>query len=360
MLFIKLALFYFFYFAAVGIYMIFLPKVLHDIGYSSFLIGVVLAVAPLVKFITPFLFLKHIKLDRNLFVTALFFSFICSCLFYLTIHNFYLFALNNAILALCLSLILPYIEVIAIKKLRKKYYGKARLFGSIGFSLIALILGKVLEDPLEVIDYYLLTNIGTIVCALLLLKDDIKHYVKAEKEEKFSFIKYWQFWAALLFMQMSFGPFYNFFTIYETEHGISLKVISYLWTFAVVCEIFMLYYQGSILKNNLLFLIKICVGMTIIRWLILYIFPHSLTMIFISQSLHAFSFALFHSSVIMYLFTLYDNKKLAQQFMYGVGYGLGGFIGSMIAGLVYGDNLFLYSVFFASCSFICLLLIKSK
>ena len=61
-----------------------------------------------------------------------------------------------------------------------------------------------------------------------------------------------------IFMQMSFGAFYNFFTIYETEHGISLEMTSYLWSFGVICEILMLYFQAPLLKNNLLNVIKFC------------------------------------------------------------------------------------------------------
>ena len=67
MLFFKLSAFYFFYFAAVGVYVIFLPKVLLDIGYTPATIGIVFALAPLMRFATPFLFLKHIKLDQKLF-----------------------------------------------------------------------------------------------------------------------------------------------------------------------------------------------------------------------------------------------------------------------------------------------------
>ena len=54
MLFFNLSAFYFFYFAAVGVYIIFLPKVLHDIGYGAFDIGIIFALAPLMRFITPF------------------------------------------------------------------------------------------------------------------------------------------------------------------------------------------------------------------------------------------------------------------------------------------------------------------
>lgn len=359
MLFFNLSAFYFFYFAAVGVYIIFLPKVLHDIGYSTFDIGIVFALAPLMRFITPFLFLKHVKLDQNMFKTALFLSVFSSALFYLTIDNFYLFVINNALLGVCLSLILPYLEVTAISTLGKEKYGKSRLYGSIGFMVISLVLARFLSEPYIAVHYYLFLNILTVIFALLLLRFDIKHNA-TQKEESFSFLKYWPFWLSLFFMQMSFGGFYNFFTIYETTHGISLEMTSYLWSFGVICEILIFYFQAPLLKNNLLTIIKICVGITIFRWLLLYIYPDSITVTFFTQSLHAFSFGLYHSSVIIYLYTLYENKKLAQQFMYGVAYGLGGFVGALIAGAVYGEYLFLYSALFSLLSLITLFFVRKN
>ncbi len=357
MLFFNLSAFYFFYFAAVGVYIIFLPKVLHDIGYSTFDIGIIFALAPLMRFITPFLFLKHIKLDQKMFKSALYISVFSSACFYLTIENFFLFMINNAILAACLSLILPYLEVTAISTLGKEKYGKSRLYGSIGFMIISLVLAKFLTQPFIAIHYYLVLNVLTVIFALLLLKYDVQK-VESENKEPFSFLKYWPLWISLFFMQMSFGGFYNFFTIYETEHNISLEMTSYLWSFGVICEILMLYFQAPLLKDNLLNLIKICVGITIIRWFLLYLYPDSLTITFLTQSLHAFSFGLYHSTVIIFLYTLYENKKLAQQFMYGVAYGLGGFIGAFVAGAVYGEFLFLFSALFALLSFISLYFIK--
>ena len=265
--------------------------------------------------------------------------------------------INNAILAACLSLILPYLEVTAISTLGKEKYGKSRLYGSIGFMIISLVLAKFLTQPFIAVHYYLVLNILTVIFALLLLKYDVQK-IENENNEPFSFLKYWPFWMSLFFMQMSFGGFYNFFTIYETEHNISLEMTSYLWSFGVICEILMLYFQAPLLKNNLLNLIKICVGITIFRWFLLYLYPDSLSITFFTQSLHAFSFGLYHSTVIIYLYTLYENKKLAQQFMYGVAYGLGGFIGAFIAGAVYGEFLFLYSALFALLSFISLYFIK--
>ena len=353
MLFFRLSAFYFFYFAAVGVYIIFLPKVLNDIGYSAKDIGIVLALAPLMRFLTPFLFLKHIKLDQNIFKLTLVVSIVSASLFYITIEHFYLFMINNAILGMCLSLLLPYIEIIALKELGNRY-GKSRLFGSIGFMAIGLVLAKFLTTPFIALHYYLVVTILTAYFAYKLLDYDVEH-TSSENDEQFSLLKYWPFWVSIFLMQVSFGGFYNFFTIYETAHGISLSTTSYLWAFGVICEIVMLYFQAPILQKNLLFIIKFSILITAFRWLLLYMFPNSLEVSFFTQSLHAFSFGLYHSAVIMYLYKIYSNKKLAQQFMLGIAYGLGGFIGAIVAGLVYGEFLFLFSFFIAFGSFVILL-----
>lgn len=359
MLFFKLSSFYFFYFAAVGVYVIFLPKVLLDIGYSPTNIGIVLALAPLMRFLTPFLFLKHIKLDQKLFKLVLLLSVLSASLFYITIESFYLFMLNNALLGVCLSLLLPYIELIAIKELQNSY-GKSRLYGSIGFMLVGLVLAKYLTVPEIALHYYLIATVLTAFFALTLLKYDDVELSSTQDDEKFSLLKYWPFWVSLFLMQVSFGGFYNFFTIYETNNGISLEMTSYLWAFGVICEVLIFYYQAPLLKRNLLMMIKFSILITAFRWFLLYAFPESLTISFFSQSLHAFSFGLFHSAVILYLYSLYSNKKLAQQFMLGIAYGLGGFLGAIISGQFYGEFLFLYSSGIALLAYFSLYYMKNK
>lgn len=155
-------------------------------------------------------------------------------------------------------------------------------------------------------------------------------------------------------MQISFGAFYNFFTIYETQRGINLEIVSYLWAFGVICEILLFYFQAPLLKLNLLKILKFSVFVTIIRWLLLFIFPESLYISFISQSLHSISFALHHTVAISFLYTVYQNKKLAAQFYYGFSFGLGGFIGAILAGYFYGDYLYLYASVMALFSFFAL------
>lgn len=360
MLFFKLSAFYFFYFAAVGVYIIFLPKVLNDIGYSAVDIGIIFALAPLMRFATPFLFLKHIKLDQRVFKYTLFLAILSASTFYLTINSFYAFMFNNALLGICLSLILPYIEIIALNHLGSAKYGKSRLYGSIGFMSVGLILAKYLSEPYIALHYYMSATLLTALFSFLLIKYDETEHPNTEKDKEFNIFKYFPFWLSLFLMQVSFGGFYNFFTIYETAHGISLEVISYLWAFGVICEIVMLYFQAPLLKKNLLNIIKFAIIITAFRWFLLYLFPDNLYISYLAQSIHAVSFGLYHSAVIIYLYSLYSNKKLAQQFMFGVAYGLGGFIGALIAGYTYGEYLFLFSSIIALLAFLSLSLIKNK
>jgi PPP family 3-phenylpropionic acid transporter len=58
-------------------------------------------------------------------------------------------------------------------------------------------------------------------------------------------------------------------------------------------------------------------------------------MAYASQSLHAFSFALYYTAVISYVYNLYTQKKLAQQFLLGLTFGLGGSVGAVVAGRIY-------------------------
>jgi len=337
-----LSLFYFFYFALVGVYVMFMPEALGGFGYSKSQIGIIYTVAPLVRFVLPFLFRRYMELTPKVYLLSLLFTFLGSLLFILTAESFYLHLLSNAILGAAMGISLPYVETISLNRLSKKMYGKIRLWGSVGFILVALWLGEANASPIEIIYYLSLMALFTWVFGYFVLQYDESQKTKKEKgEDGFSLERYWAFWLSIFLMQVAFGGFYTFFTIYETEQGLSKSIISYLWSFAVICEIVMLYFQGPLLQRNLLNLLKFATLVTVFRWLLLYLYPESLFLTFLSQSLHAISFALYHTAAISYVFSLYTQKRLAQQFYLGISFGLGNGVGSFIAGYIYGEYLFL-------------------
>ena len=336
-----LSAFYFFYFALVGVYVIFMPKVLVDLGYSAVEVGIIYAAAPFMRFLLPFVFKHFVALTPKVYLGALIVSFAATLLFWATVNDFWLYLGANLIFGGAMGISLPYVETIALATLSKSHYGKVRLWGSLGFMGIALWLGKVLETPFEAL-YYLSAMTGlSMVFGTLLVKYDRTEHTPAHEDASFSLTKYWAFWISVFLMQVGFGGFYNFFTIYETSHGISLEMTSWMWSFGVICEIIMLYFQGPLLQRNLLHILQFATLVTAGRWLILYLFPDSVALTFASQSLHAISFALYHTAAITYVFSLYTQKKLAQQFFLGIAFGLGGSVGAVLSGQIYGEYLFL-------------------
>ncbi len=353
--FFNISAFFFFYFSLIGVYVIFLPKILQNVGYTPIQIGIIFSISPLMRFITPFFFLKHFKLTKRVFYFSLSFMLLTIPFFYLTLENFYLFTFSNIIYGISTGLVLPYIETYALEYLKKEYYGKSRLFGSVGFILVALVLSKLLDNNYMGLHFASLTIFFSVIFAYLISRENTHFSNKCSTEKNgFNFYKELPLWISIFLMQLSFGAFYSFFTIYESEHGLNLTTISYLWTFGVICEILLFYYQAIFLKYNLLKIIQLTLFITVLRWLLLFEFPDNLYIVFFSQGLHAFSFALYHTAVISYLYQIYENKKLSAQFYYGIGFGLGGFFGSLVAGYFYGKYLFLSSAIAAFLAFLVL------
>ena len=332
----------------------FMPVALEGFGYNKIEIGIIYAVAPFMRFLLPFLFKYYVKLTHKIYIYSLFLILISSTLFIFTVDNFIAYLFASLLLGASMGVSLPFVETISLQQLSKGVYGKVRMWGSVGFIVIALWLKEL--DPLPITTIYImvLTSFLTLIFGFFSLRyDKIKEQQKQEDESSFSLKKYWAFWTSIFLMQMAFGGFYTFFSLYETNHGFA-EYFPYLWTFAVVCEIIMLYFQAPLLQKNLLTILKFATLMTVIRWLLLYLYPDSLEITFFSQSFHAISFALYHTASITYVFSLYTQKRLAQQFFLGISFGLGGSIGSFVAGYIYGEYLFLFEAIITFGAFIML------
>ena len=344
--------FYFFYFALVAVHVIFLPKVLNLIGYSFIDLSIIMAASPLIRFLSPFLFVKYIKLSKNVFIFALILTIASTLFVYVAIDSFWMLLIVALFLGFGVSLVLPYVEVIALEYIAHDRYGKVRLFGSIGFIVVSLVLVEYLDNPYNAIHFLVLTAVCIALFGLWVLSF-VDHGVKEQKTQATEglemFFKDKYLWISLFLMQLAFMPFYSFFFIHETAHGLTPQMTIYLWSFGVICEIFMFNYQGPLFeKFTLIHLLMFATFITVIRWLMLFFFPENVTLLAISQALHAFSFGLYHSVAIRYLYTLYNNKALAQQFFMGIAYGLGGLLGTIASGIWYElspDSLYLFAAF---------------
>ena len=336
------AAFYFFYFALVGIYIIFLPKLLISSGFSATEVGIIYASGPFMRFLLPFLFRHLIHLTHRVYRISLFVGLFSTLLFLITVDTFWAYLCANLLFGASAGAILPFVETIALQVISKERYGRVRLWGSIGFITVALSLSGLLTTPREGILYLSAMALATLLSGFFIARYDQEETAPnqsiKETNQSFSLAQYWAFWLSAFLLQVSFGGFYNFFTIYETAHGLSMQTAGYLWSFGVLCEVVLFYFQGPLLRRDLLALLKFAVATAVLRWGLLYLYPSSLPMAYLSQSLHAFSFALYYTAAISYVYSLYTQKKLAQQFLLGLTFGLGGSVGALIAGKIYDKH----------------------
>ena len=355
-----LSTYYFFYFVLVGVYIIFLPKVLLELAYSPLEVGIIYAAAPLMRFLLPFIFKKYVSLGPKVYLFSLFFTFLITLVFLGTVELFWPYLIANLLFGAAMGISLPYVETIALATLTRGHYGKVRLWGSLGFISISIWLGRVLNSAHEALYYLAVAALLTLIFGGLLIRHDKVVHSNTQDDSFFSLTRYWAFWLSIFLMQVGFGGFYNFFTIHATSHGFSLEMVSWMWSFGVICEVFMLYFQGPLLQKNLLNILLFATLLTSFRWLLLYVYPDSVSITFASQSLHAISFALYHTAAITYVFGLYTQKKLAQQFFLGIAFGLGGSVGAILSGQMYGEYLFLMEAIITFLAFLVLLVHQKR
>lgn len=105
-----LGAYYLFYFSLVGVYIIFLPKGLLSLGYSTFEVGIIYAAAPFMRFLLPFIFRHWIQLSPTVYRLSLVVTLLSTLLFLTTLESFYGYLFSNLLFGASMGISLPYVE----------------------------------------------------------------------------------------------------------------------------------------------------------------------------------------------------------------------------------------------------------
>ena len=123
-----LSFFYFAYFAMVGIYVIFIPKLLLDFDYTKVEVGIIYAVAPFMRFLLPYAFKYLFRLTHKIYLFALAVTLFSTLVFIQTVEEFWLYLFANLFFGASMGIVLPFVETISLQNVSKKEYGKIRLW----------------------------------------------------------------------------------------------------------------------------------------------------------------------------------------------------------------------------------------
>ena len=345
----RLSGFYFFYFATLGIVVPYWSLYLKHLGFNPEQIGQLMAIILLTKIFAPIIWgtladKQAHKTGNSLgilrFATGMCFI-VFLCMFW--VYSFWAVALVMIGFFFFWNASLPQLEAATLDYLaeEKHKYGHIRLWGSVGFILTVLLLGKLID----------ISHAGIIIPAIAIcffvlwlnsmsLPAANRPITKIDMTAFRNILKGKIIWLFLFcaLMQLSHAPFYTFFSIYLESYGYSKTLIGWLWAVGVICEIGIFLLTGKLFKRfKLLSLLSFSFLIAGIRWLLLANYPESVLIVFISQVMHAITFGLYHATAIQLIHDHFkDHYQVRGQALYSsITFGLGGSIGSLLSGYIW-------------------------
>ncbi|MCK5478245.1 MAG: MFS transporter, partial [Methylococcales bacterium] len=249
---------------------------------------------------------------------------------------------------------LPQFEAATLFHLKKEphRYSQIRLWGSIGFIVTVLIIGRAID--LLSIDYLpelIICLLGMIWLVSLVTPEAQASFPGSDAVKIFQIIKQPEiiaFFVVYMLLQAAHGPYYVFYSIYLNQFNYTPTIIGLLWALGVCSEVMLFVFMKRILlKVSLRSILLISIFLSICRWLIIAFFVESMALMIFAQILHAATFGSSHVVAIHLVHKYFGghHQGKGQALYNSLSFGLGGMIGSLYSGYcwdLYG-SLIVYS-----------------
>jgi MFS transporter, PPP family, 3-phenylpropionic acid transporter len=340
----RLSGFYFFYYAAIGAFLPYWGLYLQWRGYTPLDIGIAAGAYSGVRIVAPLAWgwlADHWQVRLPMIRIA---SLLAPLTFAVPLEGGQLawLVVQMLLLSFCLNAVLPQLEVLTLNHLyrREGDYGVIRLWGSVGFVLAVLALGPVLDQTGLKPVPWLIAGILLVMGLLSLSVPD----ARAQEEQAgpaeglLRVIRRPEVLALLVacfLSQLSFAPYYSFFSLYLEQHGYSKTSIGLLWSLGVIAEVGVFIYMARLLgRFGARVLMLWALGLTALRWALQVLFIDSLPVLLLVQCLHLASFGVYHAVSVHLIHQMFRGRLQGrgQAFYSAVSFGAGGALGALLSG----------------------------
>ncbi|MGN7838855.1 MFS transporter [Stenotrophomonas sp. 22385] len=223
-------------------------------------------------------------------------------------------------------------------------YGLIRVWGSLGFIAVVMGFGWLIEGKGGAGNAQLLPWLMLPLFALLVGSAFANHYARDLHRAGADASGFWKivrkpqvlaFFLAAFMEQLSFGPYYTFFSVYMDHHGYATSTLGLLWTIGVVFEVGVFFTIGRFFRRyDASWMLLIALVSSTLRWTVTALFPDHLGVMLVAQTAHALGFAAFFAAAMQMLATYFPGRLNGhgQGLLYGFSSGVGGVLGALIAG----------------------------
>lgn len=223
-------------------------------------------------------------------------------------------------------------------------YSQVRLWGSVGFVIAVLGLGWLFD--LASIDWLPWIMLGLIALMLVtaLSVPEAGPHPEADRADGTSLLSRLRqpsvlaLLAVCFLSQLSFAPYYGFFSLYLEHYGYNRTQTGLLWAFGVVIEIWVFLYTGRLIQRyGARRMMLLAMASTVLRWALLVPAIDWLPGLLVLQALHLSSFGIYHACAIHYIHREFPGRLQGRgQALYvSASFGLGGALGAWLAGLIW-------------------------
>ena len=342
----RYAVFYFFYYAALGAYTPYIGRWVDALGHGGFVVGGMLGLWYGTRILAPPAWAAltgRSARPGEWFFAGCVATLLCFAGFLFTQQAWALLAVMAAF-GLFYNAVMPQFEAMTLTALgpRPELYGRLRVWGSIGFLFVAGSYGALMDRvgdgwfPWLVLPLFA----GMVAAAWPHRADkppeaapgvaDAGHLFKRPGVRRFLLVA--------LLMQVGFGPFYVFYTLHLQAAGHSGAAIGALWAIGVLIEIAMFWQAPRLIARfGAGPLLMACLGVTVLRWALVAAFAESFALMALAQATHALSFATFHACCMRLISDYFPGRRAAagQSLLYGFSSGVGGVLGAGLAALAW-------------------------
>lgn len=344
-----LSSFYFFYFASLGAFMPYWGLYLEDLGFAALAIGQLTAILTATKIVAPNVWGwigdhtgRRMAIVRLAAAAAL----LSFCGLYLA-KGFWTIALVMTVFTFFWNASLPQVEVVTCNHLgaRMRRYASIRLWGSIGFIVTVMTLGKAVGywGASVILPSVTVLFAGVWLSSLAINEPSLAPQATIPEAPLMRTLRRPEVVAFLtsgMLMQASHGAFYTFYSIYLVDAGYGGTTIGLLWAFGVAAEVAVFARMHWLLVHfgaRSIFIASI--GLAIARWLLIGHFVSDLLILVVAQTLHAATFGAFHATAIhlTHHYFVGPTQGRGQALYNSASFGVGGALGSLISGMLWAD-----------------------
>ncbi|MEE3607909.1 3-phenylpropionate MFS transporter [Avibacterium paragallinarum] len=324
-----LALSFFGYYCAYGVFMPFFPAWLKSQAYNEEIIGFILASSYVFRFLGGVGFSAMIKKAGHLIKALRGLAWAsCGAMLYISLvaENFPLLCVGIAIFAMLNAAGMPIGDTLANTWQQQIHldYGKARLIGSgafvVGVSLFGSLIGFIGENYIVAILTALLGFYALIQMITPSVMPQDSPQSAVENHISFSQLlknkTTLRLILAISLIHGSHAAYYAYSVLYWQSLGISVPTTSLLWGLSVVAEILLFFFSTKLFRFWKVSTLFYCgASAAVLRWAVLGS-TDSLTIIALTQLLHSLTFALGHYAMVRYITTQPQNHIAKLQGLY--------------------------------------------